>query len=342
MYGGREHRRPGKQLGIDMRLAILSDLHVLGPGEHEQTNEYLRTLGDDDSRVKRRVRRGLNRVRNRFWHSHPEARAACFVQALEQVSAFNPEWVVVNGDYAGDHLGVGLSDDHTFESAHHVVDLIREVFPARSIFNFGDHDIGKYNTVRRCGGIRLKSLERGNQLGLQSFWKREYHGHMLIGVNSSLITLDLFLPEALTEEVDTWRELQREHLKLIRETFAALPADEKVVVFCHDPAAITRLDEIPEVRAVKDQIQCTVIGHLHSPFLLRWTQWMRHLPVLHGAYPIARIVSHGAQGAKTWSGYRPVVCPSTYGVGNHVSGGVLFIEENPVGDIHITQKRITI
>ena len=325
-----------------MRLAVLSDLHVLGPGEHEQASVYAQTLGHEDPHLRRKMRRGLNRVRNRFWHSHPEARAACFVQALQQVFEYDPEWVVVNGDYGGDHLGVGLSDDHTYESTNHVVSLIREVFPDRSIFNFGDHDVGKYNTVRRCGGIRLKSLERGQELGLQSFWKLTCSNHLLVGVNSSLLTLDLFLPEALEDEKEQWRDLRRAHLDQIRETFAALPADEKVVLFCHDPAGITRLDEIPEVRNAKDRIQCTVIGHLHSPFLLRWTQWMRHLPALNTEYPITRIVSHGAQGAKTWKGYRPVVCPSTYGVGNHVSGGVLFVEENGVGDVHFTRKRITV
>ena len=325
-----------------MRLAILSDLHVLGPGEQQETSEYIRTLGHEGTHLKRHVRRSLNHLRNHFWHSHPEARTECFIEALQQVHAYNPDWVVVNGDYAGDHVGVGLSDDHTFESTHHAVSLIRGVFPGRTIFNFGDHDVGKYNTLRRCGGIRLESLDRGEQLGLQSFWQLEVGDYMLIGVNSSLITLELYLPEALEQEKTTWHALRLQHLDHIRKTFAKLPDNTKVVLFCHDPAAITWLNKIPEVRAVRDRIRCTVIGHLHSPFLLKWTQWMRHLPILKTTYPIARIVSQGATGAKTWTSYRPVVCPSTYGIGNHVSGGVLFIEENSVGDIFFYRKRITV
>lgn len=325
-----------------MRIAVISDLHVAGPGEHAETEASVRQIGDGESRLRRKFRRGLNRFRDRFWHWHPESRAACFVQALQHIYQYNPDLLVANGDYAGDHSGTGLSDDHTYESVNHVVSLIREIFPQRSRFNFGDHDIGKYNTVRRQGGIRLKSLERGLQLGLESFWEEARGTLTLMGVNSSLLTLELYLPEALPEEVEAWSAQREAHIGEIVERFAALPREHRVVLFCHDPSALGLLSGLPEVQQRIPQIACTVVGHLHTPMLMGLTRMMRHVPVPKTKYPIARIVTHGARGSQDWKQFHPVVCPSTYGVGKHLSGGILFLESDGVGGLEVARKRITI
>ena len=83
---------------------------------------------------------------------------------MTRIKEFNPDWLVANGDYGGDYRGAGLSDDATFESVQAAIHLIREVFGDRSRFIFGDHDLGKYCTSTREGGIRLGSLERGEKL----------------------------------------------------------------------------------------------------------------------------------------------------------------------------------
>ena len=325
-----------------MRIAVVSDLHVAGPGEHAETRESVRLLGHGEGSVRRRFRRGLNRFRDRFWHWQPESRAACFVQALQHIYNYNPDYLVANGDYAGDHSGMGLSDDHTYESVNHVVSLIREIFPERSRFNFGDHDIGKYNTVRRQGGIRLRSLERGLELGLESFWEIAHDNVLLIGVNSSLLTLELYLPEALPEEVDDWASRREAHVQQIVERFRGIEDGHRVILFSHDPSAMGLLSSLPEVRKRLSQIECTVVGHLHTPMLMGLTRMMRHVPVLKTNYPIARIVTHGARGAQDWKRFNPVVCPSTYGVGNHISGGILLIEARSRGPLAVTRQRITI
>lgn len=326
-----------------MRLAIISDVHVLGPGEHEQIVESARNLGNGLHPVRRGWRRGLNRVRDRFWHWDPHSRRACFHHALEKVAAYQPDYVVANGDYGGDHYGVGLSDDHTFESVEFVLSEIRDMFPGRFLFIFGDHEIGKYSTVHRQGGIRLRSLERGeDQLGIRSFWHLEHGRYHLLGVNSSLLTLDLFLPEALSEELPEWKRRRADHMQRIAEAFASLPAEARVVLFCHDPGALSTLARIPEVRERLDRIAQTVVGHVHSPGVLSMQRWLRHLPAFKTRYPIARIVSEAAQGANDWGHFKPKVCPSTYGIGNHVSGGLLFVEGNGHGDVTAHQKRVVL
>jgi hypothetical protein len=60
--------------GGSVRLAVLSDFHVMGPSEIAKTEESYRDLGSDLSRLRRKWRRGLYRVRRRFWNSHPEWR----------------------------------------------------------------------------------------------------------------------------------------------------------------------------------------------------------------------------------------------------------------------------
>lgn len=269
-----------------MRLAVISDLHVMGPGEHAQSLESVSFLGHGLPRWRGQLRRGLNGFRNQFWHSDADSRQACFHRALEKLAEYQPDWVVVNGDYGGDHRGVGLSDDHTFESVSLVLDIVRAEFPGRVLLVFGDHDIGKYSTIHRHGGIRLKSLARGEEdLGISSFWDRRLEGVRLVGVNSSLLSLHLFLPEALPEEIGEWERRRRRHLKQIRETFGGLPAGERVILFCHDPSALAELDKLPEVRRRLAQVEMTVVGHLHAPGLLRVHRMMRHLPAHPGEVP---------------------------------------------------------
>ena len=326
-----------------MKLAVVSDLHVMGPNEYAQSVESVRGMGRDVSPFRGKVRRGLNRFRDRYWHWDAESRQTCFLHALEKVADYNPDWIIANGDYGGDHKGIGLSDDHTFESVSLVVESIRATFPDRALFIFGDHDIGKYNTVRRDGGIRLLSLIRGEEeLGISSFWHQELGVFHLIGVNSTLLTLHLFLPEALDDEIEEWEHRRREHIQQIRSVFAGLPEAVNILLFCHDPSALAELAKLSEVNRRTSQIAVSVVGHLHAPGLLRLTRIMRHFPVIKSRYPIARIITHSAQGARSWKEFKPVVCPSTYGIGHHVSGGVLFIEKIDNGRIHTYQRPITV
>ena len=313
----------------------------MGPSEALKHEQIFRDLGVGLHPVRRRWRRGLYRVRRRFWNSHPEWREAAFRRALHEVEVFEPEWVIANGDYGGDHGGVGLSDTATFESASRVVNLIRTLYADRARFVFGDHDLGKYSTELRNGGIRLNSLELGEKkLGIPSFWQEVDEDIHLIGVNSSLFTLDLFLPEALADEIPEWRRRREQHIEHVSRAFDGLPPKARVLLFCHDPSALHALSQVPVVTKRLRQIEMTVIGHLHAPSLLRLA---RLVPTRSGwkpKYPVARIVAQGLEGVRSWKMFHPVLCPSTFGAGQHFSGGILLVEKDEKGRLTSRRRRI--
>ncbi len=324
-----------------MRVAVISDVHVLGPDEARRSHRIYRNIGLHHSFWRRKWDRALMRVRRRLWNWHPENRYACFVRALDEIARFEPDWVVANGDFGGDAAGVGISADEAFESVRRVVDLLRCTFPDRCRFVYGDHEIGKHSTELRRGGIRLESVRRGqSDLNMPLFWHERAGPFDLMGMSSTLLRLDLFLPEALPAEIPAWDELRRRHIEQIHEAFAALSAETRVLLFLHDPSALSALENIPEARARLPQIERTILGHLHAPALLRLTRLFSRLPALNPRYPVARIIAHGTRGAHRWSVFRPVVCPSTFGAGHHFSGGVLFLEAWDGGRITVRHHRI--
>ena len=328
--------------GRPMRIAVISDFHVMGPQERASADASFEALRTDPHPVRRGLRRSLHRVRRRFWNAHPEWREEAFLKALSHVREFDPDWVIANGDYGGDHGGVGVSDEATFESAAGVIRAIRRRFRNQCRFIFGDHDLGKYSTLLRGGGIRLRSLQLGEeQLGIPSFWHEQDEDTHLIGVNSSLFTLDQFRPEALVHEIPEWEKRRAHHHHEVSEAFRHLPSRARVLLFCHDPSALHVLSQLPAVRNRLGQIERTVIGHLHSPGLL---QLARLLPRTPGGwkprYPVARIIAQGLEGVNSWAQFRPVVCPSTFGTGHHIRGGLLFIERDAHGRLQVRRRRV--
>ena len=312
-----------------MKLAVISDIHVLGPRELDAARAAHDALGSNLSPLRKKWRRGLHRVRRRLWNGHLELREPAFRHALARLLDYDPDWVICNGDFGGDYGGTGLSNDATFESAGSAVQLMRDLFAERCQFVFGDHDLGKYSTALREGGIRLSSLERGEKaLGIPSFWHVVDEDFHLIGVNSSLCTLELFLPEALAHEIPEWQRLRAEHIEHVRHAFDDLPRHARVILFCHDPGALTMLAQVPVVQRRLKQIELTVVGHLHSPSLLKLAKLAPSTKNWNPKYPVARIIARGLEGVRAWSQFKPVVCPSTFGTGHHVAGGLLLIERD--------------
>jgi hypothetical protein len=236
---------------------------------------------------------------------------------------------------------VGLSDESTFESASAVIAMIRDVFGDKCRLSFGDHDIGKYSTHLRQGGVRLASIERGEEvLGIQSFWEEAIGDYHLIGVNSSLLGLQMFLPEAIEAEIPEWTRRRDEHIQQVCEAFDQLPDTTRIVLFCHDPSALAVLSDLPAVRRRLPQIVRTILGHLHSPGLLRLARMLPPLPRFNPKYPVARILAHSLSEKGAWRRFKPVLCPSTFGTGRHVSGGALFVEGHDDGQLVIRRHRI--
>jgi hypothetical protein len=326
-----------------MKIAVLSDNHHAGLDEQQASVSHFDGMGQGVPAMRRRWRRGLHRMRRQLWNTHPETRSACFEQAVADVKAFKPDLVVAAGDYGGDVWGVGISHDHTFESVREVVDRLRAEFPDRCRFIYGDHELGKYSTDIRHGGIRIQSLIRGERdLGIRSFWHERRGDYHLIGINSTLVTLDLFLREAVEQEIPLWEEYRHGHMKAVVECFESLPRDARVLLFCHDPGALSVLAALRPVHERRGQIERTILGHLHSPRLMPLTRIASHVVRWVPEYPVARIIAHGARGAKEWKHFNPVVCPSTFGVGHHFHGGCLLIEAPNGGDILVRRHKITL
>jgi len=61
---------------------------------------------------------------------------------------------------------------------------------------------------------------------------------VLIGVTSSLIALEVLKTDALSAEMDEWKRLRAEHMTALREIFARVQANERIILFCHDPTAL--------------------------------------------------------------------------------------------------------
>src|SRR5260370_39533941 len=102
-----------------------------------------------------------------------------------------------------------------------------------------------------------------------------------MGVGSSMVALPVFEADTLAGERAEWREIRERHLAEIRETFAALKSDRRVLLFCHDPTALPFLWREEAVRGKIQQIEQTIIGHLHSPLVLRQARLLAGMPPLN-------------------------------------------------------------
>lgn len=62
--------------------------------------------------------------------------------------------------------------------------------------------------------------------------------HVLIGVTSSLIGLAAFKPEIVPGEWESWARLRPTTSKDLKDAFASVPANRRIILFCHDPTAL--------------------------------------------------------------------------------------------------------
>ena len=99
-----------------------------------------------------------------------------------------------------------------------------------------------------------------------------------MGVTSSLIALPTHQPDTLPEEWPEWLRLRESYLVEIRAAFDALPADQRLILFCHDPTALPFLWREESVRRRLPQIEHTIIGHLHSRLVLWKSRVLSGIP----------------------------------------------------------------
>jgi len=308
------------------RVAVVSDVHYAGPQEKAHGPDF------EFDQAPASWRRGLVRLyRNHVWMRNPVGHNRLLDVFIERASA--ADLVIANGDYACDVAGVGVSDDAACESVKACLGRLRSHFGNRLEAIIGDHELGKVSLLGDHGGLRLRSWERATQeCGLQPFWRRDCGRHVLLGVTSTLLALPVFRPDAMAEEWMAWEKLRAGHVAEVRRAFGGLEQDQRIVLFCHDPTALSYLWAEPAVQERSHQIVLTVIGHLHTRLVFWKSRWLAGMPVIRALGVSAQRMTSALNQARCWEYFHPVLCPALAGIELHKRGGYLTLELSDDGE----------
>ncbi len=302
-----------------MRIVVISDVHWAGAAEKARRGWESRIISSPA------LRWLVSCYRRFFWLADPTAHNHRLDAVLAR--AGQPDLVVANGDYSCDSGFVGLADDAAFASAQECLSRLRGAFGGRLLATLGDHELGKMSLFGGAGGLRLASWRRATEeLGLEPLWVRDSGSFVLIGLTSSLIALPAFQPEMLDGEREAWRALREAHLADLRRAFTEIPAGRRIILFCHDPTALPYLGQEEWMRERLPDLECTVIGHLHSPFILGTSRCLTGIPELSFLGNTARRLSGALRRARAWAPFRIVLCPSPAGIQLLKDGGYLELQ----------------
>jgi hypothetical protein len=302
------------------RLAILSDVHYAGPQEQAEGDDYEHRVITNPL-----LRFALRHYRRHIWLRYPLRQNG----QLDRFLATVPEvdHVIANGDYSCNTAAVGLCAAGAMESARECIGKLRARFGARVQLNFGDHELGKLRLLGSRGGMRLKSWQRGiEELGVQPFWQLELGRYVLLSCTSTLLALPVFAQDMLPAERMTWEKLRTEHFAEVRAAFAAVRADQRIVLFCHDPTALPFLWRDEVIREKIPQIERTIIGHLHSNLYLRLSQILSGIPVLRCFGHSIHRMSTAVNEARHWKPFHVLLCPALAGIELLNDGGYFTVE----------------
>ena len=302
------------------RIAILSDVHYAGPAEQERGNDY------EVGNVARPIQRVLCRAyRQYLWLRDPLHQN----HLLDPVLALNPEpdHVFALGDYTCDTAFLGVSDDAALESAAECLGKLRSRFGDRLHPLIGDHELGKFSLFGNCGGLRLESWRRvRSALGLSASWQLTLGPYVCLGITSTLVALPAFQNELLETERADWERERRTHLEEIRQAFHSVSANQRILLFCHDPTALPYLATEPVVNRQFEKIERTFIGHLHSPFILWTSRRLAGMPSIGILGHTVKRLSTALARARHWKPFRVCLCPSLAGIQLLKDGGFLTTE----------------
>jgi hypothetical protein len=301
-------------------LGILSDIHYASAAEQARGRDF-ELVGLRNPLLRLLVRA----YRHFIWLRDPLGQNHLLDSFLKRSAPW--DFVVANGDYSCNSACLGVSDPAACQSVQECLAKLRQHFGPRLRANYGDHELGKVSFVGGRGGMRLASLQRARQdLGLEPFWRVETGKYVLLGVASSLVALPVFEPDTLPAERPEWKRLRAEHLTEVRRAFADLRADQKVLLFCHDPSALPFLWREPEVQARLAQIEQTIIGHLHSNLVLWKSRRLAGMPQIRFLGHTANRLSAALREARYWHPFNVRLCPALAGIELLKDGGYLTAE----------------
>jgi hypothetical protein len=305
------------------QIAIVSDIHYAGAAEQARGDDYeYRDLANPFSR------HFVRNYRHFFWLRHPLRHNHLLDQFLEQ--AGSPDLVIANGDYSCDSGFIGMADDAALASAGECLQKLRARFAPNFRATIGDHELGKLSFFGGRGGMRLEALRRARQeLDLPPFWRVDVGNYLLLGVTSSLLALPALEPDTLPAERPGWREAREQHFAEIRRAFADLKPSQHIILFCHDPTALPSLWRDDTVRARLNQVECTVIGHLHSNLVLWKSRLLAGMPQIRFLGHTPQRLSFALSEARHWRPFHVRLCPSLSGIQLLKDGGFCTLELDP-------------
>ncbi|HEX7652895.1 MAG TPA: metallophosphoesterase [Verrucomicrobiae bacterium] len=308
------------------RLAVISDIHYAGAEEKARCEAF-----DFRRQIPNYIRRQMARAaQHHVWLRQPWAHNYHLDQFL--AAAGEPDWVVANGDFSCDTAQIGVQDPAAFASAAEGLDKLRRRFGLKLQCVLGDHELGKPGLFNPGGYMHLGSWEQATgALGIQPFWQRRCGAYRLAGVTSSLISLPVLTDDYRPEDGPAWQTLRTVHMNALRELFESLERGEKVILFCHDPTALPLLWEEPVVRGKIDQVELTIVGHLHSPAIFRLSRCLTGMPPIRFIGQGTRKMTAALNRARHWKSFRVHLCPSPAGIQLFKDGGWLEVQLDPAG-----------
>ena len=306
----------------EVTIAILSDIHYAGAAERTRGETY------EMCAIPNPVLRAVARIyRHVIWQRHPFGQGRQLDRFLGEVGPM--DYLIGNGDYSCNSGLVGVSDPAAGASAQECLGKLRAKFGDKARFTLGDHELGK-RALFGGGQMCLASWRVATEaLGLSPFWQVAIGRYTLMGMTSTLIALPVYQPDAVPAEWPEWLRLREAHLAEIRIAFDALPPNQRVVLFCHDPTALPFLWREESVRRRLSQIEQTIIGHLHTQLIL----WKSR--VLSGIPPI-RFLGHAVgrmtaalHEAHYWWPFNLRLCPALSGIELLNDGGYFTMHIDP-------------
>jgi len=139
-------------------------------------------------------------------------------------------------------------------------------------------------------------------------------------------------PDTLPEEWPEWLRLRETYLAEIRAAFDALPSNQRVILFCHDPTALPFLWREEPVRRRLPQIEQTIIGHLHSRLILWKSRVLSGIPPIQFlGHAVSRMTS-ALHKAHYWRPFRVRLCPALSGIELLNDGGYYTIRIDPAAN----------
>ncbi|HEX7859731.1 MAG TPA: metallophosphoesterase [Verrucomicrobiae bacterium] len=312
-----------------LQFLICSDIHYASKAEKARVGYEAAAVDHPLPRTFLKLYRRHYWLRDPFAHNH----------LLDQVlhPPFEPDWVIANGDYSCDSEFIGMSDPPSLQSARESLGKLRKRFGEKLLTIIGDHELGKTSLFSHKGGLRLKSLELAQtELRLRPLWTKRFGNYVLIGITSTLAAMEIYARETLSSERPQWEELARQHLCGIDAIFNALASSDRVLLFCHDPTALPFLWQLESIRTRANQIERTIIGHLHSPIVLAQSRILSGLPKISFLGHAVQRMSTALSQAKDWKPFKVLLCPSLTGLQITKHGGYYQLQLDPTATASLT------